>query len=87
MKAVAGLVYKFAIPRNCVRDNLNLAAYINVGGAKTAAGIDRTVTVSPVIQPMIDRLVSGRSSGFVFCDIAPGGELSARSYRQFFILF
>ena len=35
MKAVAGLVYKFAIPRNCVRDNLNLALYINVGGGES----------------------------------------------------
>lgn len=39
-----------------------------VGGGKTAAGIDRVVTVSPKIQPYISRLASERSAGAFFCD-------------------
>ena len=34
-----------------------------VGGAKTEAGRNRIVTISPKIQPIIDRLVAGRTSG------------------------
>lgn len=54
-----------------------------VGGIKTAAGIDRTVTVSPKIQPIVDRLIAGRSSGPVFCD-ADGAALTIRKYRAIF---
>lgn len=34
-----------------------------VGGAKTDAGIDRTVTVSPKIQPYIDSIIGNRTGG------------------------
>ena len=37
-----------------------------VGGGKTAAGTNRVVTISPKIQPIIDRLTAGRSSGAAF---------------------
>ena len=52
-----------------------------IGGAKTDAGRDRTVTVSPKIQPIVDRLMP--ASGFVFA--APdGGRLSIKAYREAF---
>ena len=54
-----------------------------VGGAKTDAGRDRTVTVSPKIQPIIDRLVKDKLAGPVFC--APdGGFLTIKAYRELF---
>lgn len=54
-----------------------------VGGAKTEAGKGRAVTVSPKIQPIIDRLVSGKTSGPVFCD-ADGGPITIKTYRAIF---
>ena len=39
-----------------------------IGGSKTAAGIDRVVTVSPKIQPYISQLAAGHTSGAFFCD-------------------
>lgn len=56
---------------------------IFVGGAKTEAGRNRIVTISPKIQPIIDRLVGGRTSGPVFVS-ASGGRLSLRDYRAAF---
>lgn len=54
-----------------------------VGGAKTDAGKDRTVTISPKIQPTIDRLICGRTTGQVFCK--PNGDrMSLRDYRAIF---
>lgn len=44
-----------------------------VGGAKTDAGRDRVVTVSPKIQPIIDRLTADKIGGPVFC--GPGAVL------------
>lgn len=53
------------------------------GGAKTEAGRNRTVTVSPKIQPIIDRLTERKLSGPVFC--APDGNpLSIEEYRKEF---
>ena len=54
-----------------------------VGGAKTDAGWDRTVTVSPKIQPTIDQLTCRKVSGPVFCD-RDGSILSSAKYRQKF---
>lgn len=129
MKALAGLMYKYGIPRHMVPENLNLAQFINargeqaahrdafdddqlekirksigeapyidyiycliylgfrpseflsltvdsydpvrrafVGGAKTEAGINRVVPVSPKIQPYIDAILADRREGSVFCD-------------------
>jgi len=49
------------------------------GGAKTEAGRDRVVTISPKILPIIKRLTSGRTTGQIF-HAADGSILS---YRQF----
>lgn len=54
-----------------------------VGGAKTEAGKNRTVTVSPKIQPIIDRLTAGKTTGQVFCT-KDGGALTLRAYRAMF---
>lgn len=54
-----------------------------VGGAKTEAGKDRIVTVSPKIQPIIDRLVCGKTSGPVFCG-PQGKPLQLWEYRALF---
>ena len=53
------------------------------GGAKTDAGRNRIVTVSPKIQPTIDLLTSRKLSGPVFCD-KDGSPLSSAKYRQEF---
>lgn len=127
MKALAGLMYKYAVPRNYAA--LNLGQYLIVsgetgearesftqeqiekihaavgaipyadyiyamcylgfrpsellalaiesydtkektltGGAKTEAGKNRVVPISPRIQPIIDRLSAGRTSGALFCN-------------------
>lgn len=142
MKALAGLLYKYAIPRNLV--TLNLGQYLVVsgdsgggkdglpdealraleraagtvdgadyilcqcylgfrpseflaldaanynrkerafvGGSKTDAGRDRIVTVSPKIQPIIDRLLLNRVSGPVF-PAEGGGRMSIAAYRAMF---
>lgn len=142
MKAVCGLLYKYAIPRNLAA--LNMGQYLVVGGedgigkeglpldaletlkanvgkvpyadyivaqcylgfrpselldldaanydrknkaftggAKTEAGRNRIVTVSPKIQPTIDRLTRNKLAGPVFC--APNGQpLTIEEYRQEF---
>lgn len=38
------------------------------GGAKTEAGKNRVVTISPKIQPIIDRLTRDKIAGTLFCD-------------------
>ena len=53
------------------------------GGAKTDAGRDRVVTISPKIQPIIDRLISGKTNGPVFCG-PDGAAMSLRTYREAF---
>lgn len=54
-----------------------------IGGAKTEAGKNRTVTVSPKIQPIIDRLIAGKKSGPVFCSES-GQKLTIGAYRAMF---
>lgn len=54
-----------------------------VGGAKTDAGRDRVVTVSPKIQPIIDRLTTYKIAGPVFC-AKNGKEMSIETYRSAF---
>ena len=53
------------------------------GGAKTDAGKNRTVTVSPKIQPIIDRLVANKISGKVFCS-EDGSKMDIAEYREHF---
>ena len=142
MKALCGLLYKYAIPRNLA--TLNIGQYLVVGGesgigkeglplealetlkanvgkvpyadyivaqcylgfrpselleldasnydrknktftggAKTEAGRNRIVTVSPKIQPIIDRLTERKVSGPVFCD-KDGTMMELEKYRQEF---
>lgn len=54
------------------------------GGIKTVAGIDRTVTVSPKIQPLIDLYIGDRAEGPIFRDLSTGKELSIKKYRSIF---
>ena len=54
-----------------------------VGGGKTDAGTDRSVTVSPKVQPIIDRLTAGKTSGPVFCDL-DGNQIPDKRYREEF---
>lgn len=52
-----------------------------VGGAKTEAGTDRVVTLSPKIQPIIDRLTRDKLSGQIFC-AKDGGPLTYEKYKD-----
>lgn len=54
-----------------------------VGGSKTDAGKDRIVTVSPKIQPIIDRLVRDKIAGPVFC-AEDGSRMTIKQYRAMF---
>lgn len=54
-----------------------------VGGAKTEAGTDRVVTVSPKIQPIVDRLTANKIAGPVFC-AENGAPLRIEKYREMF---
>jgi integrase len=51
-----------------------------VAGEKTEAGIDRTVTVSPKIKPMIDMMIGDRLTGNVFMD-PKGDKITPKKYR------
>jgi hypothetical protein len=53
------------------------------GGSKTDAGINRIVTISPKIQPIIDRLTEGKEEGYIFCNES-GEQLSLYTYRERF---
>ena len=64
-------------------ENYNFTERAFVGGSKTEAGKNRTVTVSPKIQPIIDRIIGDRTSGPVFS--APGGgRMPGELYRDLF---
>ncbi|WP_312281520.1 tyrosine-type recombinase/integrase [Oscillibacter sp.] len=63
--------------------NYDRAEKAFVGGAKTEAGKDRTVTVSPKIQPIIDCLVKNKATGPVFC-AADGSKMPLKNYRAAF---
>jgi len=54
-----------------------------VGGAKTDAGKDRTVTISPKIQPIIDRRAKGKIAGPLFPG-KDGGQMRIEMYREIF---
>ncbi len=64
-------------------EDYNAAERAFVGGAKTEAGTNRTVTVSPKIQPYIDAAIAGRTSGAVFADES-GGAFTVSRYRELF---
>ena len=142
MKTLAGLLYKYAIPRNLA--TLNMGEYVKarggesgkkeglpaeavaaiekavgtvpyadyvlcqcylgfrpseflaldakdynrkerafVGGAKTDAGKNRIVTVSPKIQSIVDRLTRDKLAGPVFC-AQDGSAMTRHTYRNIF---
>lgn len=144
MKTIAGLLYKYGIPRGYFPEKLNLAEYIIVGGGdqnhksgftdkevetirkninkvpyadwvyslcylgfrpsefleldainydrkekafvggkKTEAGTNRTVTVSPKIQSIVDKLVRDKISGPVFCR-TDGEKMGIKEFREHF---
>lgn len=64
-------------------EDYNADARAFVGGAKTEAGRNRTVPASPKIQPIIDRLIAGKATGYVFCD-ADGSRMAIEDYRDNF---
>lgn len=53
------------------------------GGAKTQAGRNRAVTVSPKIQPIVDLLTENKIGGPVFCR-EDGTKMTIREYRRMF---
>lgn len=53
------------------------------GGAKTEAGKNRVVTISPKIQSIIDQLVQNKITGPIFCD-EDGSRLNIKEYRERF---
>lgn len=53
-----------------------------IGGRKTEAGTNRPVTISPKIQPIIERLVCGRTEGKIFRDLEKGTPLTIEKYRK-----
>lgn len=53
------------------------------GGIKTEAGINRTVTISPKIEPIISRLTTNKLSGIIFCGES-GRKLRIKEYRAIF---
>lgn len=62
-------------------ENYNRQEKFFTGGAKTEAGKDRIVPVSPRIQKYIDALVRDKIGGYVFCD--GGGEhFNLRKFRK-----
>lgn len=142
MKALGTLLYKYAIPRGYVPENINYASFIKVGsgelgtreaftdkeielvkksldkvkyadyiycmiytgfrpseflsldvtkynkkekcfvgGSKTEAGTNRSVTVSPKIQPIVLRLTQGKSKGIIFCD-DKGHQIPLKKFRE-----
>ena len=144
-KACLGLVYKWAIPRGYVDNNLNLAQFLKVGdgeqrekraftpaqietirkaigtvpyadyiychcylgfrpaellalrvidyneidqtligGSKTEAGIDRTVTISPKIAQIVCDLANRANGGYIFG--RDGKKLPVAAYRDAFYL-
>ena len=63
--------------------NYNRKERAFVGGAKTDAGRDRVVTISPKIQGIIDRLTKDKIAGPVFCGDG-GKQMSIKDYRSTF---
>lgn len=144
MKALGTSLYKYAIPRGYIPDNINYAQFLRlsgdgagsreaftsaeiekihkavgrvpyadwiycliylgfrpseflslriekydpiecafVGGGKTEAGRDRTVTVSPKIKHIVLDAIAGRTEGYVFC--APDGKrMNLKRFRSEF---
>ena len=61
----------------------NRAEHAFTGGAKTAAGKNRAVTVAPKIQPFVDAAIGARTQGPIFCD-TEGQKFLPQKYRAAF---
>lgn len=57
-------------------ENLDSTERFIVGGAKTDAGRDRIITISPRIWPYVDARAGGRTEGYLFC------HLDSQYYRK-----
>lgn len=53
-----------------------------IGGAKTEAGTNRVVTVSPKIQNHITRIIGSRTEGSVFCNVENGKPLLLKTFTE-----
>jgi integrase len=53
------------------------------GGAKTEAGKNRAVTVSPKIQGIVDALTRSKATGAIFCG-SDGTQMDISAYRELF---
>lgn len=53
-----------------------------IGGGKTEAGTNRSVTVSPKIRAIVDRLTQNKTSGPIFCDPTTGKVISDKYFRE-----
>ena len=62
-------------------DRYNKREKCFVGGAKTEAGINRVVTISPKIQPLVDTVIGNRSEGIVFCSVT-GGAWNLKKFTE-----
>ena len=62
-------------------DNYDANKKTLTGGAKTEAGKNRVVPISPKIQSIIDRLYAGKASGALFCD-EKGNQFSYDRFRD-----
>ncbi len=51
------------------------------GGAKTEAGKNRIVTISPKIQPIIENIIGKRTEGTIFCN-KDGRQFSYTTFRD-----
>ena len=52
-----------------------------IGGGKTDAGTNRIITISPKIQPIIDKLTDGKTSGPIFCR-NDGTAMTGKCFRE-----
>lgn len=68
--------------------NLKVSDYDTVnkaftGGSKTEAGIDRVVTISPKVQPIVNEFLHGKKSGYVFT-VNGADQMNIKTYRALF---
>lgn len=66
-----------------IEEHYNAEEHCIYGGIKTKAGQTRTVTISPKIQPYIDRIIGNRKAGPIFCR-PDGTPFTAERYREVF---
>jgi hypothetical protein len=65
-------------------ENYDAKQNVIVGGAKTDAGLNRTVTISPKIQNVVKKIAGNRTEGFLFCDPADGDRFRNETFADRF---